>query len=318
MTLGTNEVKNITLADASQLWRFEGNPWDGYQIINGQSNGLLNACPQVKSGTGENNPVTVNSKESIPAGNVSLWIATASTDRQNGFYLNLKDHESMKMNYRSPNLAFWTGGADGGSTFTVKTELPGLKMAADNQTQKCYASLYLPFNVNLPKGVTAYTATSASASALNMTAIADTVVPRLTGVILVREGNETKDLVLNLAAEKAAPTAVQGNLFEGTLKEDSTTTGVLVLAKPANKEVGFYPLKKGVHIPANRAFLKEAKLQGQKALKLNFDGETTDIELVEGQTLVNKAPIYDLSGRRIMKPAKGSLYIQNGKKFIAQ
>jgi hypothetical protein len=30
------------------------------------------------------------------------------------------------------------------------------------------------------------------------------------------------------------------------------------------------------------------------------------------------APIYDLSGRRVMNAVKGGIYIQNGKKFIVK
>ena len=30
------------------------------------------------------------------------------------------------------------------------------------------------------------------------------------------------------------------------------------------------------------------------------------------------APVYDLSGRRVVKTVKGGLYIQNGKKFIVR
>lgn len=40
--------------------------------------------------------------------------------------------------------------------------------------------------------------------------------------------------------------------------------------------------------------------------------------MVEGQLLDNQTPVYDLSGRRVVKTVKGGLYIQNGKKFIAQ
>ncbi len=37
-----------------------------------------------------------------------------------------------------------------------------------------------------------------------------------------------------------------------------------------------------------------------------------------GETAKAKAPIYDLTGRRVMKAVKGGIYIQSGKKFIAQ
>ena len=36
------------------------------------------------------------------------------------------------------------------------------------------------------------------------------------------------------------------------------------------------------------------------------------------ETDAAKGAIYDLSGRRIAAPVKGQLYIQNGKKHIAQ
>ena len=70
----------------------------------------------------------------------------------------------------------------------------------------------------------------------------------------------------------------------------------------------------GKKIGANKAYLEAAA----RAMKLVFDGDVTGIENVMGEAADANAPIYDLTGRRVMKAVKGGLYIQNGKKFIAQ
>lgn len=313
MTLG-NGYTTKTLADKSQLWKFVGNPWEGYQIVNGKSGGLLNANPTVTSGNGENNPVTVKQESEIPETNVSRWMATASSNRPNGFYLHLKGHDKMKMNFRSPKLAFWNGGADNGSTFTASTVLPAQRMVTDKN--ESFASLYLPFAVTLPEGVKAYTATSVGNKELNLTEIAGNIVPENTGVVLIK-APAAENVELNIAPESAAAPTALTNLFKGTLTA-MAADGKLAFGRTETTGIGFYSVAAGTQIPANRAYLEQSALQGQQALKLNFDGEATGIEMVEGQLLDNQTPVYDLSGRRVVKTVKGGLYIQNGKKFIAQ
>lgn len=314
MTLGQG-YQTKTLADKSQLWKFVGsNPWEGYQIVNAQSGGLLNANPTVTSGDGQNNPVTVKQEKDIPAENVSRWIATASSARPNGFFLHLKGHDKMKMNNRNKKLAFWNGGADGGSTFTVSTVLPAQRMVTDKN--ESFASLYLPFAVTLPEGVKAYTATSVGNGKLNLTEIAGNIVPENTGVVLVK-APAAENVELNIAPESAAAPTALTNLFKGTLTA-MAADGKLAFGRTETTGIGFYSVAAGTQIPANRAYLEQSALQGQQALKLNFDGEATGIEMVEGQLLDNQTPVYDLSGRRVVKTVKGGLYIQNGKKFIAQ
>lgn len=313
MTLG-NDYKTKTLADKSQLWKFVGNPWEGYQIVNAQSGGLLNANPTVASGNGQNNPVTVKQEKDIPEGNVSRWMATASSARPDGFFLHLKGHDKMKMNFRSPKLAFWNGGADNGSTFTASTVLPAQRMVTDKS--ESFASLYLPFAVTLPEGVKAYTATSVGDGKLNLTEIAGNIVPENTGVVLVK-ASAAENVELNIAPESAAAPTALTNLFKGTLTA-MAADGKLAFGRTEETGIGFYSVAAGTQIPANRAYLEQSALQGQQALKLNFDGEATGIEMVEGQLLDNQTPVYDLSGRRVVKTVKGGLYIQNGKKFIAQ
>lgn len=71
-----------------------------------------------------------------------------------------------------------------------------------------------------------------------------------------------------------------------------------------------------VTMPAYKAYLNTTS-SSEGAIKLKFpDGSTTSINGVNVEQK-NEGAIYDLSGRRVATPVKGSLYIQNGKKYIA-
>lgn len=136
-------------------------------------------------------------------------------------------------------------------------------------------------------------------------------IPANTGVILKGAANEAK-AVLTLGD---ATSNVEGNnALKGTLVEKDYTNE-LVFGKSAEGAVGFYSMETGKKIGANKAYLEATAAQ---AMKLVFDGDVTGIENVMGEAADANAPIYDLTGRRVMKAVKGGLYIQNGKKFIAQ
>ena len=78
-------------------------------------------------------------------------------------------------------------------------------------------------------------------------------------------------------------------------------------------EVGFFE-PTVTSIPANRAFFADAE---GSAIALNFGNVTAVNNVVAGNANVN-APIFDLTGRRVVKAVKGGLYIQNGKKYIVK
>lgn len=51
---------------------------------------------------------------------------------------------------------------------------------------------------------------------------------------------------------------------------------------------------------------------------MNFGGTTTGITNAIKNEVNPNAPIYDLSGRRVFTTVKGNIYLQQGRKFIAQ
>ena len=82
--------------------------------------------------------------------------------------------------------------------------------------------------------------------------------------------------------------------------------------------IGFYtPSRNLAAIGKNKAYLDASSVEVQaNAIALNFEDVTTGISLTE----INgeNAPVYDLSGRRVLRTVKGGLYSQNGKKYIVK
>ena len=110
--------------DAYQ-WAFVGNPFDGYKMYNKATGEtyILSSSTTMKGNTGAETYAIMTSTP-VPEGNNEYWYATASTNRTNGFYLAQKGYEINRLNNRGGKLAYWTDGADGGSTFTVEDVLP--------------------------------------------------------------------------------------------------------------------------------------------------------------------------------------------------
>ena len=71
----------------------------------------------------------------------------------------------------------------------------------------------------------------------------------------------------------------------------------------------------GTTLAMNKAFLRMGA-SNVAAFRLVVDEEVTAIDGVTTEKA--DAPIYDLSGRRVLNTIKGGIYIQNGKKFIVK
>ena len=68
-------------------------------------------------------------------------------------------------------------------------------------------------------------------------------------------------------------------------------------------------------VPAGKALLPAAEVGSVKALSFRFDGADGISEIIRNGENEKMSAIYDLSGRRVVKPTKG-LYIVNGKKVV--
>lgn len=217
-------------------------------------------------------------------GNGGNYPAQVETNKDNAFYLN--------------------GWDDGNATWKV-FEIESVEIPLNAAGTKSYATTYLPFSVSAAEGAELYTG-ELNGNVMNLTK-SHTGVAAEQGIVLVGESSSTK-AVLTIGEGTATSKGLEGTLAPKTVE----ASAVLTLGK-SGSEVGFFAFT-GTQIGANKAYI--TKPAGASAVMINF-GEVTGIENAVAPEAAN-APLYDLSGRRVVKAVKGGLYIQNGKKFIAR
>lgn len=183
---------------------------------------------------------------------------------------------------------------------------------AASTDRKNYATLNLPYASTLPEGVTAYKAGDVVDNDLNIIAYknAGEVLPANTPVLLTATSAGEKTFA------PAPYVAAEGTGFKGTLAATAVTdANVYILSQNGGETVKFFALDENNNtINANKAYLV---VSGGAAQALNFNfGITTGIQNAAVEGVNANAPLFDLSGRRVVKTVKGGIYIQNGKKFV--
>lgn len=189
-----------------------------------------------------------------------------------------------------------------------------VEIAMTAANDKHYASAYLPFDVKAVNGAQAYVGELNDAkNVLNMTTVSS--VPANQGFVLVGDAEKATLTIGTAEALPIANNALTGYNTKFTLTDDNRAD-YLVFGKSSDNIVGFYkPAATLTTVAANKAFIAASSLTaGAGAIAMNFGGNTTGIN--NAVVASENAPIFDLSGRRVVKAVKGGVYIQNGKKFV--
>lgn len=171
------------------------------------------------------------------------------------------------------------------------------------------ATFSAPFATIIPTGVKAYYVSAKGAEA-TMTAIDAQAIPANQGVILTSESGDAATMVP--AAGETAATITGNQLGHSAGAAKTLTAGEGYILGNGTEGIAFYPCKAG-SLPSNKAYLLG---NGESAIVMNFGNAVTGINTIAAPASA-KAPIFDLSGRRVVKATKG-LYIQNGKKVIVK
>lgn len=171
------------------------------------------------------------------------------------------------------------------------------------------ATFSAPFATIIPADVKAYYV-SAKGTEATMTAIEAQAIPANQGVILTSESGNAATMVP--AAGETAATITGNQLGHSAGAAKSLTVGEGYILGNGTEGIAFYPCKAG-SLPSNKAYLLG---NGESAIVMNFGNAVTGINTIAAPASA-KAPIFDLSGRRVVKATKG-LYIQNGKKVIVK
>lgn len=331
---GNGAYQNTTLNGvADDLWRMVGNPFTGFKVMNksgkcfvkqSANNGATYATP---SSTESDNLWKVYGGDIISAdGSITdankaelkakaFILCHANATLQNG---NVLDNGGVS----GLNIGTWNMKSNGACFLFLEPEFT-VDLNTTDGLVASFATLALPFDFAVASSNTTdaklYTgAYNADNATLDMTDVSTKVIPANSG-ILIKSDSKAANIVLTANA-KATETSLSGNQLVGTTSEIAFAdlTDKLVFGVTTDNFVGFYTASGTAALPANRAYLAKSILSGTNAVALNFDATTTAINHATIATENGNAPIYDLSGRRVMRAVKGGLYIQNGKKYIAR
>ncbi len=310
---GTNNVVTAPFSkgNVDQIWKFEKTD-GGYYLKNMNGNGYLN---NVRQGTDLASRATLS--ETATA---KFEIKDGSISSQKALHVVGERATACLFAENSKNEAYAVGGWFEGSDYSNGAwawkfvEADDIEVALNTVESKSYATAYLPFGVSAVSGAKAYTAAEPANGQTVMTETAN--FAKETGVLLVSDEAADKAVLTIGDVEGATNTsALKGTLLAKDIADAQTKYLVFGKNKANETEVGFFePSTAVTSIPANRAFFADAE---GSAIALNFGNVTAVNNVVAGNANAN-APIFDLTGRRVVKAVKGGLYIQNGKKYIVK
>lgn len=291
-------------SNASALWQFV--PIEsGFKLYNANAKAYLGALV----GTSSNTTMNADLEQ---GGLYSISVNTSGTAE--GFVL--RDGNNGRMNLEGDGrVDAWEGQAGYYNQVTWAIDpATEIEVALNTLGSKSYATTYLPFGVSAVKDAKAYSAATPADGQTVMTEV--TSFAKENGILLVSDNAAAKAVLTIGDVEGAASSsALQGTLLAKDITGAQTKYLVFGKNKANETEVGFFePSTTVTSIPANRAFFADAE---GSAIALNFGNVTAVNNVVAGNANAN-APIFDLSGRRVVKAVKGGLYIQNGKKYIVK
>lgn len=321
--IATN-TQTVGLLNNGFAWKFEGNPFDGYAIVNAAGSRLVTSVV----GTSDNastSPSMVKI-ESADKAYCDKWDIQGTSVVKEGswnaywgkgaFVLSAKDHPGYIIHAHNSNkVGYWKSTAvDEGSAIVLSNTLPAISLNESNG--KHYATYYLPFAAKAPEGVKAYAGTVSNGS-VKLTEYANGVIPANEGVLLVSDNATSATFTL---ANDADVTTIDNDLkgvndvTELTNVENSEQVRIF---STKDGVVGFYkPNSNITSLAANKAYVMAPATEG--ALALNFGGNVTGINSVsDNAAMPNNVEIYDLAGRRVNHAVKG-VYVVNGKKIIVK
>lgn len=218
------------------------------------------------------------------------------------------------------NLVNYNGGLNSASAwYLIPAETIDIAMNVVGNSS--YASTYLPFAVKNITDNTFVSTISIKKDGNEVVALGvpQTVLSKECGAV-IRNNNKAETVTLQILDEEPAESTTSdltGTLQGKTVEARSVLTFGRDKSNTAN--VGFYKYS-GTTIKPNKAYLEMSALpSGNASIRLVWgDGTTTDIDSTTLLPANIDAPVFDLSGRRVNRLQRGHIYLQRGRKFIAQ
>ncbi|WP_288447136.1 T9SS type A sorting domain-containing protein [uncultured Chryseobacterium sp.] len=170
--------------------------------------------------------------------------------------------------------------------------------ASYSRTFNGYDVLILPFQANIPSGVSAYLMSPGSNN-INCTAISNGIIPANTPVLI----NATGNITFNGSGNVSTPKAITVDQMNGVYQSIKVPAGSYFL-KTENGVTGFYKITAGSEPVINsfKAYLSEENTYSASVLPLNFGSLNTRNNLMD----TKKEPV-----KIYPNPVKADLFIDS-------
>lgn len=275
----------------TQLWQLlPVGATDRYYLLNPESGLFIGQTSSGKTPTLVKTPTTHSYTISNVPNTIAQWRLRDAT-----YYVSLNDENAVVGGSASAEKARWF--IEPVRTFTVET--------VSNNEGIATATLFLPFAVELPEGISAMAVTAKGANSVELASFDSNIVPANTPCVLI-SGSAGSFLLTETSAEGTSP---DGNLLSGVAVR-SNGDGNTSYQLDAN----------GNFTPATAMLAAYSAVLPREA----GDAETlsltslTGIEQLSVDELQNSS-LYDLSGRRLLTaPRINGVYILNGKKILVR
>ena len=315
LTINADKMLNVTAADttdATQVW----------QLTEADGNKFTLRAQGCYAGNQDQTYVPAVEESAAVTFYLGQCMATDSRGDAEAQWFIDKDHaESVSTNDDANHTALYVN-ADGtnvnlrpnhwGASAWYIIKAPTLSFSIGTAG---YATAQFDFAVQLPVGMTAYTATGESDNAITLEAIDGGLVPAKTPVLLeAAEG----DYTLNILSSDAA--SLDGNLLKGSLLPLTIPAeeNAYILALDDNSQAAFFRVSQdGRDLARNKAYYVSTQATAESpSLALDFGKPAVGID--NAITPGTQAPetYYDLQGRRVLYPSNGIFVTADGQKVF--
>ncbi len=171
-----------------------------------------------------------------------------------------------------------------------------------------WATTCLPFNAEVPEGITVWNATGIANGELVMEKCVGNIMPKDTPFLLQGEGGANCEW---LARVTDGNVNASGSIFCGTTKPTTVDAGsILTLGHSEDTgEIGFWRFI-GTTVPANRAYIDDVPSEA-RGVRIRIDNDdTTEIDDVIANPSPSLSIWYSIDGQRLScKPSQNGIYV---------
>lgn len=258
--------------------------------------------------------LTLSKNSILSCFNIGGKRATSGNKQNGNFIVDKKDGafngwDMTESNTASYTTAFKLEEVTYPNTITFNT-------VSDVEGVNNLATFSAPFATVVPEGVTAYYVSTADNRTATMKAITGKAIPAKTGVILT---SQSGDAVTMVPATNETIATIENNKLGNSAGAEKTIAADdhAYILSAVDGQTAFYKGKVNTILGMNKAYLTLNEAGAPEAISMNFGGNVTGINQIVNAEQDN-APVYDLTGRRVVRTVKGGLYIKGGNKFIAR